>query len=127
MKLTAKQEAIREAKRRSKQEPMQILNTRRDGLVVTAVKYGLISYPETSTDIMGIFENGTITIKYSTHLTFNRRITMTFSEFKAAYHALFDIMMSYHPNEVGSLIYAEKMAEMADTYPQWAETVETTI
>jgi|SaaInlStandDraft_4_1057021.scaffolds.fasta_scaffold584828_1 hypothetical protein len=52
---------------------------------------------------------------------------MTFMEFKAAYTALFDIMMSYTPDEVGSLIYAEKMAVMADTYPAWAEAVETAI
>ena len=52
---------------------------------------------------------------------------MTFSEFKAAYTAVFDIMMSYTPDEVGSLIYAEKMAQLADDYPAWAEAVEEEI
>lgn len=49
---------------------------------------------------------------------------MTFDEFAKAYRATFAKLMSYKLTEVGSGIYAEKMAALADAYPEWAEKVE---
>jgi len=49
---------------------------------------------------------------------------MNYEEFKTAYITTFNKMMAYSPKEVGSHIYAEKLAELADNYPEWAEMVE---
>lgn len=49
---------------------------------------------------------------------------MTFEEFAKTYRATFAKLMSYKPSEVGSGIYAEKLAALADAYPEWAEQVE---
>lgn len=49
---------------------------------------------------------------------------MTFEEFAKAYRATFAKLMSYKLAEVGSGIYAEKLAALADAYPEWAEQVE---
>jgi hypothetical protein len=43
---------------------------------------------------------------------------MTFTEFAAAYRAAFEAGMNYSPNEVGSTIFVEKMADLADAYPE---------
>ena len=43
---------------------------------------------------------------------------MTFTEFAAAYRAAFEAGMKYSPNEVGSTIFVEKMADLADAYPE---------
>jgi putative heme iron utilization protein len=50
--------------------------------------------------------------------------TLTFEAFAALYRSTFAALMRYSPKEVGSAIYAEKMAELADAYPEWAELVE---
>jgi len=50
--------------------------------------------------------------------------TMTYEEFAALYRATFAQMMSYSLEQVGSAIYCEKLAALADTYPEWAELVE---
>ncbi len=49
---------------------------------------------------------------------------MTFEQFEAAYRATFAKMMSYSPKQVGSAIYVEQLAALADAYPEWAEMVE---
>jgi hypothetical protein len=49
---------------------------------------------------------------------------MTFEAFAALYKATFAKMLSYSLKEVGSSVYAEKMAELADAFPEWAELVE---
>lgn len=49
---------------------------------------------------------------------------MTYEEFAQAYRATFALMMSYSPNEVGSAVYVEKLADLADAHPEWAEQVE---
>lgn len=49
---------------------------------------------------------------------------MTYAEFKTEYTNLFTAMMQYSPNQVGSVIYAEKMAKLADEYPEFADAVE---
>lgn len=54
----------------------------------------------------------------------NGAAVMTFDEFAAAYRATFAKMMNYSPNEVGSAIYTDKLAELADAHPEWAEEVE---
>jgi|HubBroStandDraft_6_1064221.scaffolds.fasta_scaffold1069811_1 hypothetical protein len=50
--------------------------------------------------------------------------TLTFEAFAALYRATFAKMMSYGPNQIGSAIYVEKLAALADAYPEWAEQVE---
>ncbi len=54
----------------------------------------------------------------------NAAADMTFEEFAAAYRATFAQMMKYSPKEVGSTIYVEKLAALADAHPEWAEQVE---
>lgn len=49
---------------------------------------------------------------------------LTFAEFEALYRATFAKMMQYTPEQVGSGIYCEKLAALADQYPEWAEQVE---
>jgi hypothetical protein len=49
---------------------------------------------------------------------------LTFAQFKALYIATFNRMMSYSLKQVGSAIYVEKLAKLADEYPEWAEVVE---
>jgi hypothetical protein len=49
---------------------------------------------------------------------------MEYEEFKAEYTRLFKVMVSYTPNEVGSDIYAEKMATLADKYPAFVDRIE---
>lgn len=49
---------------------------------------------------------------------------MTYDEFKAAYLKTFNAMMSYKPSECGSSVYAEKLAALADEYPEFAEQAE---
>ena len=49
----------------------------------------------------------------------------SYEEFAKAYRATFAKMMSYSPNEVGSTVYVEKLSELADAYPIWAEQAES--
>lgn len=51
--------------------------------------------------------------------------TMTFEEFAKAYRATFAKMMSYSLKQIGSDIYVEKLAALADAHPAWAELVES--
>lgn len=49
---------------------------------------------------------------------------LIYEAFAALYRATFATMMTYSPKQVGSGIYAEKLAALADAYPEWAEKVE---
>jgi hypothetical protein len=49
---------------------------------------------------------------------------MTYEEFKTSYTTAFNRAMSYKPSEIGSTVYAEKMADLADAYPVFADRVE---
>ncbi len=49
---------------------------------------------------------------------------LTFEAFEKLYRATFAQMMSYSLEQVGSAIYVEKLANLADAYPDWAELVE---
>lgn len=49
---------------------------------------------------------------------------MTYEAFAILYKAIFKTMMSYSCNQVGSGIYAEKMADLSDAHPEWAERAE---
>lgn len=49
---------------------------------------------------------------------------MTFEQFEALYRETFALMMRYSPDQVGSDHYCEKLAALADEYPEWAERVE---
>ena len=52
---------------------------------------------------------------------------MTYDEFRGEYKRLFDEMAKYSPNEAGAGHFAEKMAELADQHPKWAEQVENEV
>lgn len=49
---------------------------------------------------------------------------MTYAEFKAVYVSTFNTMMKYKPTECGSVIYCEKLAALAEEYPEFAEQAE---
>lgn len=49
---------------------------------------------------------------------------MTFAEFAKLYAETFRRMMSYSPDEVGSSVYSEQLADLSDAHPAWAEIVE---
>jgi len=49
---------------------------------------------------------------------------MTFAEFAKLYAETFRRMMSYSPEEVGSSVYSEQLANLSDSHPAWAEIVE---
>lgn len=49
---------------------------------------------------------------------------MTYEEFKKIYTETFKKMMSYNPNQCGSGVYADKMADLENEYPEFAEIAE---
>lgn len=49
---------------------------------------------------------------------------MNYKEFKVAYTSIFNRMMSYKPTECGASIYAEKLAFLADSYPDFESQME---
>ena len=49
---------------------------------------------------------------------------MTFEEFEKEYKRNFKELKKYTPDQVGSYIYLEKLAELSDINPVWADTVE---
>lgn len=49
---------------------------------------------------------------------------LTYEAFAALYRSTFATMMTYSPKQIGSGIYIEKLAALADAYPEWAEAVE---
>lgn len=49
---------------------------------------------------------------------------LTFDEFRKQYRSHFENANKYSPNEVGSQVFIEKMAALADKHPEWAEKVE---
>lgn len=51
-------------------------------------------------------------------------VGLTFEQFAALYRSTFATMMAYSPKQVGSGIYAEKLAALAEAYPEWAARVE---
>ena len=57
----------------------------------------------------------------------NVNTAMTFEAFAALYKATFATMMTYSPKQVGSAIYVEKLAALADAFPEWAEQVEADV
>ena len=54
----------------------------------------------------------------------NKANEMSYNEFKIAYATAFNRAMSYKPSECGSMVYAEKMADLADAYPEFADRAE---
>lgn len=49
---------------------------------------------------------------------------LTREEFAAAYLETFRAWMSYKPTEIGSVVYAERMADLYDAHPEWADELE---
>jgi hypothetical protein len=49
---------------------------------------------------------------------------MTYEEFAAAYTRQFQLSMWYGPNTIGGKEATERMAELADNYPEFAERAE---
>jgi hypothetical protein len=54
----------------------------------------------------------------------NAAPAMTFEQFAKAYRATFAKMFSYELSQIGSAVYADELAALADAYPEWAEQVE---
>lgn len=50
---------------------------------------------------------------------------LTYEQFEAEYRKAYDRMQQYTPDEVGSSHYAERMAELADAYPDYLEKLES--
>jgi hypothetical protein len=46
---------------------------------------------------------------------------MTYDQFKVEYVRLYNIMWEYTPDQVGSTVYCEKLATLADQYPEFEE------
>lgn len=46
---------------------------------------------------------------------------MTYEKFTTEYARLFHIMMQYHCDQAGSNIYAGKMADLCEEYPEFEE------
>ena len=46
---------------------------------------------------------------------------MTYEEFKMTYTEYFYLMMRYSPDQIGSRVYSERMAELSDEYPEFEE------
>ena len=57
----------------------------------------------------------------------NATAPLTYEAFAALYRATFAKLMSYSLKQVGSDIYAAKMADLADAYPEWAERAESEV
>ena len=46
---------------------------------------------------------------------------MNYSQFKTEYNLLLNRMMGYTPDQAGSNIYASKLADLVDDYPEFEE------
>ena len=51
----------------------------------------------------------------------------TYQQVKSEYKNLFKKMMSYKPDQVGAEVYAEKMADLEENYPDFVEKIELEI
>ncbi len=49
---------------------------------------------------------------------------LTYGEFNKEYKSLFKMLMKYRPDQVGSIICAEKMGDLSDAYPEFTERLE---
>jgi hypothetical protein len=49
---------------------------------------------------------------------------MNYQEFKQTYTLLFNLMMKYNPGQSGAGHYAEKMTDLSNQYPEFAEQAE---
>lgn len=49
---------------------------------------------------------------------------MTYGDFVLKYNEYFERMMQYSPDQVGARWYAEKMAALAEEYPEFEERLE---
>lgn len=58
------------------------------------------------------------------HTEPNKSKKLTREEFRQQYNEHFERLMSYSPNEVGSHVFAEKMAELEDEYPEFAKEMD---
>jgi hypothetical protein len=52
------------------------------------------------------------------------KANMTYEEFVTAYTAAFNLAMTYKPSECGFTVYAEKMVDLSDAYPEFADRAE---
>ena len=72
-----------------------------------------------------IAENPQIIVANEPQSTNNGQLD--YPAFKAKYQELFRQMMKYSPNEAGSSVFAEKLAEFTDSYPEFTERVENEV
>ena len=48
----------------------------------------------------------------------------TYDEVKKEYMKLYNRFMSYEPGQVGSRIFADKLADLEEEYPEFVERIE---
>jgi len=51
-------------------------------------------------------------------------MSLNYEQFASAYREAFRALNRYSPNQVGFTLYAEKMATLADAYPEFLERLE---
>lgn len=49
---------------------------------------------------------------------------MNYEQVKAEYIKNFNAMMGYTPEQVGAGVFAEKMADLEEAYPEWIAIIE---
>jgi len=49
---------------------------------------------------------------------------MTYNEFKAEYNSLLKLMLSYSLDQIGSMHYCSKLADLVDAYPHFEEMLD---
>ena len=51
-------------------------------------------------------------------------VNMTYEEYVAEYESLLKIFLSYTPTQVGSGVYASKLSDLEEAYPQYTTRYE---
>lgn len=53
------------------------------------------------------------------------RSNMTYEEFKAEYLSLVKLLTKYSPEVAGSSVYASKLADLTDKYPEFEKRIDS--
>lgn len=49
---------------------------------------------------------------------------MSYEDFVREYHRLVKLMIGYGPDEAGSVVYAEKLSDLVDKYPEYENRLD---
>ena len=50
---------------------------------------------------------------------------MTYENFKSEYERILTLLLKYSPEQAGSVIYADELADLTDRHPEWAERYDS--